>query len=92
LLLAVKASTLVLPVLEGLKVAVTPVGSPVAVKATLLLEPVRPLTLMVLLALLPARRGRVLGEDERLKPDDGIVSAMVAVLVSFPLVPVTFTE
>jgi hypothetical protein len=90
----VKASTLVLLVLEGLKVAVTPVGSPVAVRATLLLEPINPVTLRVLLALPPATRGRVLGEEERLKLSAGaeMVSAIVAVLVTVPLVPLAVTE
>ena len=39
MLLAFKVNTLLVVVLAGLKVAVTPVGSPVAVSATLATDP-----------------------------------------------------
>lgn len=88
---AVKDITLVVRVLEGLKVIVTPVGRPFAVRTTLLLEPLKPATLTVLLALLPTTSGSVLDEEERVKFGSETVSAMVAVLLTVPLVPVTVT-
>ena len=87
-----RASVLVVLVLAELNVAVTPVGSPVTVRATLLLKPLILLTLTVLLALAPlATRARLPAEDERLKLGTGIVSATVVVRVAVPEVPVTVT-
>ena len=83
-----------LPVLalDGLKVAVTAAGSPVAVSATLLLKPLTRVTPIVLLAPAPpARRVRVLVAGERLKLDAGIVTVMVLVLTVAPTVPFTVT-
>jgi len=90
-LLAVKVSVLVVLVMTELKVAVTPVGSPIAVRATLLLTLVASVTPMALLAVPPTRRVRLLAEDERLKLGAGMVNAMVVVLVRAPEVPVTVT-
>jgi hypothetical protein len=90
-LLAVKVSELVVLVIAELKVAVTPVGSPVAVRATLLLTPFASVTPMVLLAVPPTRRVRLLAEDERLKLGTGMVNAMVVAPVRVPEVPVTVT-
>jgi hypothetical protein len=89
----VKVNVLLLLVLAGLNVAVTPLGSPDAARFTLLLlRPIGLTTLIALLALLPpTRRVRLLAEDERLKLGTGMVNAMVVVLVRAPEVPVTVT-
>jgi len=51
-----------------LKVAVTPLGIPETLRATLLLNPFWPVTLIVLLAAVPpARRVKLLYEVERVK-------------------------
>ena len=86
-----KVSELVVLVLEALKAAVTPAGTPEAFKLTVPLKPFRSTTPMVLLALPPARRVRARGEDERPKPGAGTVSTMLAGLTSAPEVPVTVT-
>ena len=52
-LLAVRVSVLVLVVLAGLKLAVTPAGSPEADKLTLPVNPFVGVTVMVLVPLLP---------------------------------------
>jgi len=69
--LAVNVSVLVLPVLAGLNDAVTPLGSPEAVKLTLPLNPFRGITLIVLVPLPPCVMLTLLGEVERRKPGGG---------------------
>jgi hypothetical protein len=90
-LLALKVRELVVLVMAGLKVADTPIGSPVSVKATLLLEPFAQVTSIVLPALPPTRRLRALCEDESVKLGSGMVNVMLVVLVRVPEVPITFT-
>jgi len=77
-------------VTAGLKPAVTPVGSPVTVRATLLPEPFNPMMSIALLAVVPRTRFTVLGELEMLKLGAGMANAMLAVLVIVPEVPITF--
>jgi hypothetical protein len=63
-----KVSVLLVLVLAELKAAVTPVGTPETARATLLLKPLCPVTLIVLLAPdPPIGRLRVLAEDEMVK-------------------------
>ena len=66
-LLAAKFSELTELVVAGLNVAVTPVGTADTAKATSLLKPFCPVTLMVLLALAPAGRLRLPDDGKRLK-------------------------
>jgi len=87
--LAAKANVLVVLVVAGLNVGVTPAGSPAAVRATGLLEALRPETPMVVLAVPPVRRVRVLSEGERVKLGTGMVRAMVVELVRVPDAPIT---
>ena len=72
-LLAVKVSTLELVDDAGLNEAVTPVGIPVAVKATLPVNPPVSVTVIVSVPLLPCFTVRDVGEEERVKPDTGLV-------------------
>jgi len=51
----------------GLNEAVTPFGKPEADRVTLLLNPFRRVTVMVLFPLLPRAKFKELGESERLK-------------------------
>jgi len=89
--LGFKTRTLVVLVLAALNVAVTPLGTPEAVKLTLLLKPFCPATLIVLLTLLvpPTRRVALLIEEERPKLGVGMVNTMGVELVKVPEVPVT---
>jgi hypothetical protein len=88
--LAAKVSKLVFVVVAWLKDAVTPLGGPVAVRATLAAEPFELATSMMLLTVAPpTRRVSALSEDEILKPGSGMVNAMVVVLTRIPEVPVT---
>ena len=66
-LLAVSVSVLLVVALEGLKLAVTPAGSPEADRLTLPLKPFTGLTLMVPVPLVPCVRLKLAGEAERLK-------------------------
>ena len=87
-LLALKARELVLVVLAGVKTAVTPLGNPVAERATVPLKPFLALTIIVLLPL-PARGTvRVAAEAERLKLGTTTVNPIVAVLLKVPEIPV----
>jgi hypothetical protein len=90
-LLAVRVNALVVFVLEGLKAAVTPLGRPEAVSATLSLNPFWPITLIVLLALPPPTRGRLPAEDERVNVLACTVTAILAVRIRVPVVPVIDT-
>lgn len=78
-------------VVAGLKVGVTPVGSPVMVRATGLLDGLRPVTVIVLLMLPPVSRLSVLAEEERLKAGCEMVRVTLAALLVVPEVPVTLT-
>lgn len=85
---ALKVRVLLPVVLDGLKVAVTPLGKPDTPKATVPLKPFLPITLMVLL-LLPARGTVTLpAEEVRLKLGITTVNAMVVVLFRLPAAPV----
>lgn len=92
--LAVSVSTLVLVVLAGLKLAVTPLGRPEAERLT---EPVKPLTgvtVMVLVPLLPWIMATLAGEAESEKFGVATaltVSVMVVLWVKLPEVPVMVT-
>jgi len=87
----VKVSVLLTLVMAGLKVAVTPAGSPVVVMETLLPELLFCLTEMVLAVFDPASRVRELADDEIVKLGSGIVKIIVAAPVRVPEVPVTVT-
>ena len=89
-MIAANVSELVVEVLAELKVAVTPAGNPDAVRTACQLRLLRPVTLIVLLALLPpALMVNALGEADRLKLGAGTVKAIVVVAVSVPEVPFT---
>jgi len=91
--LAVSVSTLVVVVLVGLKDAVTPVGRPEAVKATLPVKPFAGFTVIVLVA--PGRVGvivRLLGAADTVKSGGPVtVRVMVVVALRLPEVPVIVT-
>lgn len=72
-LLAASVSVLVPVVLVGLKVAVTPLGRPEAIRATLPAKLFSFETEMVLVPLRPCVIARVVGEAERLK--SGVTAA-----------------
>ena len=92
MLLGVKVNKLVVLVVTGLKVAVTPIGSPVTLSATLATAPPVWATPMVLLALTPpTTRFSELAEDEMLKLGKGMIRATLVVLASIPDVPFTVT-
>jgi hypothetical protein len=75
---------------EPLKAAVTPVGRPEIARLTLLLlRPTGFAMLIVLLALLPAPRLKVLADVKRLKLGVGMFNSIVALLFVLPEVPVT---
>jgi hypothetical protein len=69
--LAVNVNVLVLAVLVGLNAAVMPLGSPEADKLTLLLNPFRGTTLIVLVPVPPCVMVTLLGDVERIKPGLG---------------------
>ena len=83
--------------LAGLNAAVTPLGSPDAVRFTLPPNPFWSFTVMVLVAPAPTTRARLEEVDERLKPDGevtppGVTASVSAVLLErVPEVPVTVT-
>jgi hypothetical protein len=83
----VKVTVLVVVVLVGLNAAVTPLGNPVAARFTLPLKPFWPLTLMVLLALLPGEALRLAAEVARLKLGATTDSPIDVVLLRLPEVP-----
>jgi hypothetical protein len=82
---------LALLVTAGLKAAVTPAGHPDAVSETLLLEPLLPATWIAADALEPTTSVTGLDDALTVKLGCGIVSAIVALLVRLPEVPVTVT-
>lgn len=84
---AVKVSVLVPVVKEvGLKLAVTPVGNPLALNATLLVNPPLGVTVTVLVPVPPWAALALVAASEKLAAP-GIVRAMVALWVRLPLVP-----
>lgn len=93
-LLAVSVNVLVLVVLAGLKLAVTPLGRPEAARLT---EPVKPLTgvtVMVLVPLVPKLMVTLVGEAESEKFGTAAaftVRLMVVLCVNEPDVPVIVT-
>lgn len=90
--LAVNVRLLVPVVLAGLKLAVTPAGSPDADRPTLPVNPLVGLTVMVLLALLPWVTETLAGEAESVKFGAGFtVRVTVVVWVKLPEVPVIVT-
>ena len=73
--------TVLVPVVEaGLKEAVTPAGSPLAAKATLLLNPPVGRTVITLLAVAPCVTDRVAGLAERVNP--GVAGAFTVRLMA----------
>jgi hypothetical protein len=93
-LLAVSVSTLELVEDVGLNEAVTPLGIPAAVNATLPVNPPMSVTLMVSVPLLPCVTDNEEAEALRLKPVVTLaltVRAMVVVAFVLPLVPVIVT-
>jgi hypothetical protein len=80
---------LVLVVLVGLNAAVTPVGSPEAVKATLSVKAFALATVIVLLVLLPDDTESALEELDSVKLGATTVKLIEVVLLTLPTVPVT---
>jgi hypothetical protein len=79
-------------VLLGLKVAVTPLGKPVAEKFTLALNPFCGVTVIVLVPPAPWKKFRLAGDAESVKSAAPFtVRAIVVVLVKRPEVPVMVT-
>lgn len=90
--LAVSVNVLEPAVLVGLKDAVTPLGKPVAVRATLALNPFCGFTVMVVEVLPPSETLTELGEADKVKlPALLTVNAIVVVLLNDPEVPVIVT-
>lgn len=91
-LAAVRVSVLDEVVLEGLKVAVTPLGRPDADRLTVPLKPFTGLTVIVLVALLARRTLTLAGDADSVKSGTTgalTVSVRVVVRVSVPEAPVT---
>jgi len=95
LLDAARVSVVLLPVVGvGLKLAVTPAGKPLAVNPTLPVNPPVRVIVIVLVPLAPWPIVRLpgLADNEKSAGATGLtVSAMVAVWLRLPLVPVTVT-
>jgi hypothetical protein len=89
---AVRVRTLLGPVVEAwLKLAVTPLGNPLALKVT---PPVKPPVRVIEIVLVPfASRliARLAGLAASVNPGDGTVRLIVVVRVRLPLTPVTVT-
>ena len=75
----------------GLNAAVTPVGSPDALRAIAELKPPETAVVMVLVPLAPRATGTDAGEAEIVNAGAVTVSVTVAVCVWVPAVPVTVT-
>src|SRR5215467_5441786 len=90
---AVKVRVLVPVVEAGLKLAVTPAGKPLAVRATVPAKPLIGVTVIVLLPLAPWATVRLAGlaDSEKSGVTLVTVSAIVVVWVRLPLVPVIVT-
>jgi hypothetical protein len=79
-LLADRVSVLVPVVLAGLNDAVTPLGSPLAERATLPVKPFVGATVMVVVLLLPCTIERLVGDAERLKFPAATVPASALIM------------
>jgi len=91
-LVAFRVSALLVPVAEaGLKVAVTPLGNPLALKSTLPVKP--PVRVIVIVLVPPAPRliARLPGLAESVNPGCGTVRLIVVVRVRLPPTPVMVT-
>jgi hypothetical protein len=88
---AVNVTVLVADALAGLNEAVTPFGSPVAVRITLLPNPLSGVTVTVLVPLAPGVKLTLVGEAARLKFGTTTDKLIVAVLFTVPATPVTVT-
>ena len=75
----------------GLNIAVTPVGSPVACRLTLLLEPLAPVTVIFVLTLEPMISSSELAELVIVNAGCGIVKTSAVVRTNAPDFPVTVT-
>jgi ABC-type nitrate/sulfonate/bicarbonate transport system substrate-binding protein len=91
LLPAAKVSSLSALVTGALNVAVTPVGSPLAVRLTSLLEPLAPVTVIFALMLEPTTSLSVPAELFTAKAGCGTVSTSAVVRTNGPDLPVTVT-
>ena len=92
--LAASVSVVVLVDEAGLKVAVTPLGKPLAVKVTAPVNPLSGFTVIVLVPLAPCRTLKVAGAAAMVKSGEAgavTVRLTAAVWVSPLLVPVTMT-
>jgi len=79
-------------VLASLNVPVTDVGRPATVRATPLLKPLTPRTLILILWLdPPASTDKVRAEEDRLKLGTGMLSEIATALATVAEVPVTVT-
>jgi hypothetical protein len=90
-LLAVNVSTLVPVVGLVPNAAVTPLGRPDAARVTLPVNPLKSVTVMVSVAVLPCTTDRLVDDGASVKPDPGTVRTIVAECVIVPLVPVIDT-
>jgi hypothetical protein len=89
---ALSVNVLLVPVVEvWLKLAVTPLGNPLALKVTLSVK--LPVRAIVIALVPPAPRliARLGGLAESVNPGDGTVRLIVVVRVKLPLTPVTVT-
>jgi hypothetical protein len=86
-LLAVSVSTLEVAEDAGLNEAVTPLGRPDAVNDTVPVNPLRSVTVMVSVPLLPCFTERLVAEGASVKPVPGTMTVMVVDRVIVPLVP-----
>jgi len=83
---------LVVLVVIGLKAAVTPLGRPATVRATLAASPTGVTTLILLVAVVPPTRSvRLLAEVDRLKLGTGTVTVRTVELEAVEEVPLTVT-
>src|SRR5947208_728966 len=90
--LASNVNVLLLVVLAGTKVAVTPDGNPEADKLTLPLKPLRSFSVIVVLLLEPWSTATLLGEAESEKSGEAFtVKITLVVCVRLPDVPVMVT-
>ena len=86
-LLAVSVRTLEVVDDAGLNEAVTPLGRPDAVNDTVPVNPLRSVTVMVSVPLLPCFTERLVAEGASVKPVPGTMTVMVVDRVIVPLVP-----
>jgi hypothetical protein len=90
--LAVSVRTCVPETVPAANDAVTPLGSPVAARVTVPLNPFAPVTVIVLVPVLPWATDTLVGKAESVKLGGGVTErSTVAVAVSAPEVPVMVT-